>query len=64
MHACVYSITHLMGLFCVVVMSEDMVDDGYENIMNVDISSVAIDLMRRKYEHMPQLNCILLEEFM
>lgn len=53
-----------MGLFCVVVMSEDMVDDGYENIMNVDISSVAIDLMRRKYEHMPQLNCILLEEFM
>ncbi|KAJ6948392.1 methyltransferase-like protein 13 isoform X3 [Populus alba x Populus x berolinensis] len=38
------------------LMSEDMVDDGYENIMNVDISSVAIDLMRRKYEHMPQLN--------
>lgn len=53
-----------MGLFCVVVMSEDMVDDGYENIMNVDISSVAIDLMRRKYEQMPQLNCILLEEFL
>ncbi|KAJ6964588.1 EEF1A lysine methyltransferase 4 isoform X2 [Populus alba x Populus x berolinensis] len=38
------------------LMSEDMVDDGYENIMNVDISSVAIDLMRRKYEDMPQLN--------
>ncbi|KAJ6755152.1 S-ADENOSYL-L-METHIONINE-DEPENDENT METHYLTRANSFERASES SUPERFAMILY PROTEIN [Salix purpurea] len=37
------------------LMSEDMVDDGYENIMNVDISSVAIDLMRRKYEQMPQL---------
>ncbi|KAI8545884.1 hypothetical protein RHMOL_Rhmol07G0072100 [Rhododendron molle] len=31
------------------VMSEDMVKDGYEDIMNIDISSVAIDMMRRKY---------------
>ncbi|KAK2997433.1 hypothetical protein RJ639_025283 [Escallonia herrerae] len=38
-----------------VVMSEDMAKDGYEDIMNVDISSVAIDLMRRKYEHVPWL---------
>ncbi|KAJ8421343.1 hypothetical protein Cgig2_018511 [Carnegiea gigantea] len=37
------------------VMSEDMVKDGYEEIMNIDISSVAIDMMRRKYEHIPQL---------
>ncbi|KAM7472549.1 hypothetical protein LguiA_010732 [Lonicera macranthoides] len=37
------------------VMSEDMVKDGYEDIMNVDISSVATNLMRRKYEHVPQL---------
>lgn len=37
------------------VMSEDMVKDGYEDIMNVDISSVAIEMMRRKYEHIPQL---------
>ncbi|XP_062175079.1 uncharacterized protein LOC133880195 isoform X3 [Alnus glutinosa] len=37
------------------VMSEDMVKDGYENIMNIDISSVAIDMMRRKYEYIPQL---------
>ncbi|KAA8520203.1 hypothetical protein F0562_014459 [Nyssa sinensis] len=37
------------------VMSEDMVKDGYEDIMNIDISSVAIDMMRRKYEHLPQL---------
>lgn len=41
------------------VMSEDMVKDGYEDIMNIDISSVAIDMMRRKYEHIPQLKCIL-----
>jgi hypothetical protein len=40
-------------------MSEDMVKDGYENIMNIDISSVAIDMMRRKYEYIPQLKCIL-----
>ncbi|XP_008232230.2 PREDICTED: methyltransferase-like protein 13 [Prunus mume] len=38
-----------------VIMSEDMVADGYEDIMNVDISSVAIDMMKRKYEHIPQL---------
>ncbi|KAL7234480.1 hypothetical protein ACSBR1_017980 [Camellia fascicularis] len=37
------------------VMSEDMVKDGYEDIMNIDISSVAIEMMRRKYEHIPQL---------
>ncbi|GAB2216607.1 hypothetical protein Droror1_Dr00024382 [Drosera rotundifolia] len=37
------------------VMSEDMVKDGYEGITNIDISSVAIDMMRKKYEHMPQL---------
>lgn len=37
------------------VMSEDMVQDGYEDIMNIDISAVAIDMMRRKYEYIPQL---------
>nr|GMD71862.1 methyltransferase-like protein 13 [Ipomoea batatas] len=37
------------------VMSEDMVKDGYEDIVNVDISSVAIDIMKRKHEHIPQL---------
>ncbi|XP_057513297.1 uncharacterized protein LOC130795286 [Actinidia eriantha] len=37
------------------VMSEDMVTDGYEDIMNIDISSVAVDMMRRKYERIPQL---------
>lgn len=45
-----------------VVMSEDMVKDGYEDIMNIDISSVAIEMMRRKYEYIPQLKCILLKE--
>ncbi|OMO69709.1 Transcription factor, K-box [Corchorus capsularis] len=37
------------------LMSEDMVKDGYEDIINIDISSVAIEMMRRKYEYIPQL---------
>eukprot|EP00268_Persea_americana_P045233 TRINITY_DN4604_c0_g2_i17.p1 TRINITY_DN4604_c0_g2~~TRINITY_DN4604_c0_g2_i17.p1 ORF type:complete len:192 (-),score=28.89 TRINITY_DN4604_c0_g2_i17:235-810(-) len=37
------------------VMSEDMVKDGYEDIMNIDISPVAIDMMRKKYENIPHL---------
>lgn len=40
-------------------MSEDMVKDGFEDIVNVDISSVAIEMMRKKYADIPQLNCIL-----
>jgi hypothetical protein len=44
---------------CFAVISEDMVKDGYEEIINIDISSVAIDMMRRKYEYIPQLKCIL-----
>ncbi|CAH9122932.1 unnamed protein product [Cuscuta epithymum] len=37
------------------VMSEEMVKDGYVEIVNVDISSVAIDMMRKKYEHVGEL---------
>lgn len=44
---------------CFTVMSEDMVKDGYEDITNIDISAVAIDMMRRKYEYIPQLKCII-----
>lgn len=51
-----------MKIFCFVVMSEDMVKDGYEDIVNVDISSVAIDIMKRKHEHIPQLQCIVTNE--
>lgn len=40
-------------------MSEDMVKDGYEDVVNIDISSVAIDMMRRKHKYIPQLKCIL-----
>ncbi|KAM7265022.1 hypothetical protein ACFE04_002705 [Oxalis oulophora] len=37
------------------LMSEDMVKDGYEEIMNIDISTVAIDMMSKKHEYIPQL---------
>ncbi|KAL8171500.1 hypothetical protein V2J09_023304, partial [Rumex salicifolius] len=43
------------------VISEDMVKDGYEEIVNVDISSVAIDIMKRKYEHIPQLKYLQMD---
>ncbi|KAH9315403.1 hypothetical protein KI387_024030, partial [Taxus chinensis] len=36
-------------------MSEDMVRDGYEEIINIDISAVAIRMMQKKYEKVPQL---------
>uniref|UniRef100_A0A0D3GUG9 Methyltransferase type 11 domain-containing protein n=1 Tax=Oryza barthii TaxID=65489 RepID=A0A0D3GUG9_9ORYZ len=41
------------------IMSEDMVDDGYTEIMNIDISSVVIEIMRKKHFNIPQLQCIL-----
>ncbi|XP_076941601.1 uncharacterized protein LOC143615655 [Bidens hawaiensis] len=43
------------------VMSEDMIKDGYGDIMNVDISCVAIEMMRRKYEHVPQLKYLQMD---
>jgi hypothetical protein len=39
------------------VISEDMVKDGYETILNVDISQVVIDSMTEKYKDTPQLQC-------
>ncbi|XP_060176259.1 uncharacterized protein LOC132606682 [Lycium barbarum] len=32
-----------------------MVDDGYEDVVNVDISSVVIKAMQKKYSDRPQL---------
>ncbi|KAJ6852337.1 methyltransferase-like protein 13 isoform X1 [Iris pallida] len=37
------------------LMSEDMVKDGYDDIINIDISSVVIEIMTRKCAHIPQL---------
>ncbi|XP_052295953.1 uncharacterized protein LOC102611693 isoform X3 [Citrus sinensis] len=43
------------------LMSEDMVKDGYEDIVNIDISSVAIDMMKMKYEEIPQLKYLQMD---
>ncbi|KAH9569012.1 hypothetical protein CY35_03G109600, partial [Sphagnum magellanicum] len=36
-------------------ISEDMVSDGYQDIVNIDISAVVIEAMREKYKDMHQL---------
>ena len=43
------------------VFSEDMVNDGYEDVVNVDISSVVIEAMQTKYSNRQQLKCIVIE---
>jgi len=40
-----------------VAFSEGMVDDGYEDVVSIDISSVVIDTMIKKYSDRPQLKC-------
>lgn len=37
------------------LLSEDMVKDGYEDIVNIDISSVVIEQMREKHKEITQL---------
>lgn len=39
--------------------SQGMVDEGgYKDVVNIDISSVVIDAMQKKYRDRPQLKCI------
>lgn len=40
--------------------SEGMVDDGYEDVVNIDISSVVIEAMQKKYSNRPHLKCMYL----
>jgi len=42
----------------IAAFSEGMADDGYEDIVNIDISSVVIEAMQKKYSNRPQLKCI------
>jgi RAT1-interacting protein len=37
-----------------------MVKDGYEDIVNIDISSVVIEQMSEKHMDIPQLTCTVL----
>ncbi|OAP04708.1 hypothetical protein AXX17_AT3G18320 [Arabidopsis thaliana] len=41
--------------------SEGMVDDGYEDVVSIDISSVVIDTMIKKYSDRPQLKYLKMD---
>ncbi|KAI4338589.1 hypothetical protein MLD38_023627 [Melastoma candidum] len=43
------------------LFSEQMVDDGYEDVVNVDVSSVVIDEMKKKYANRPQLRYMVMD---
>jgi len=45
------------------VLSEDMAKDGYEDIVNIDISSVVIEQMREKHKEITQLTCSACDSF-
>ena len=36
-------------LLIVVVFGENMIDDSYEDVVNIDISSVVIEQMKKRY---------------
>ncbi|EFJ28149.1 hypothetical protein SELMODRAFT_94369 [Selaginella moellendorffii] len=42
-------------------ISEDMVNDGYQEIVNIDISTVVIEAMHQKYQHVPQLKYMTMD---
>ncbi|XP_020700456.1 EEF1A lysine methyltransferase 4 isoform X2 [Dendrobium catenatum] len=42
-------------------ISEDMVKDGYVDIMNIDISSIVIEMMRKRCMHIPQLKYLQMD---
>ncbi|KAL9240756.1 hypothetical protein vseg_014939 [Gypsophila vaccaria] len=41
--------------------SQGMADDGYEHIVNIDISSVVIEAMKKKYSNNPKLTYITMD---
>lgn len=45
---------------CLTAFSEGMVEDGYEDVVSIDISSVVIEAMQNKYANRAQLKCILI----
>ncbi|XP_047095451.1 EEF1A lysine methyltransferase 4-like isoform X2 [Lolium rigidum] len=56
LRACVPTSSRVLMLGCGnSLLSEDMVKDGYEDIVNMDISSVVIEQMKEKHMDIPQL---------
>ncbi|KAK9725347.1 hypothetical protein RND81_05G137600 [Saponaria officinalis] len=44
-----------------IVFSQGMADDGYVDIVNIDISSVVIEAMKKKYSNSPKLTYITMD---
>ncbi|KAI5650991.1 hypothetical protein M9H77_36996 [Catharanthus roseus] len=42
-------------------LSEGMVNNGYEDVFNIDISSVVIEEMQKKYSNVPQLKYLKMD---
>ena len=45
-------------LLIVAVFGENMIDDSYQDV-NIDISSVVIEQMKKKYHDKPQVKCLI-----
>lgn len=37
---------------------EGMVGDGYQDVINIDISSVVVEAMKQKYRDKPEMKCM------
>ncbi|XP_044974263.1 EEF1A lysine methyltransferase 4-like isoform X1 [Hordeum vulgare subsp. vulgare] len=62
LRACVPASSRVLMLGCGnSLLSEDMVKDGYQNIVNIDISSVVIEHMKEKHMDIPQLTYMQLD---
>lgn len=35
-----------------------MVGDGYQDVINIDISSVVVEAMKQKYRDKPEMKCM------
>ena len=46
-------------LLIVAVFGENMIDDSYQDVVNIDISSVVIEQMKKKYHDKPQVKCLI-----
>ncbi|XP_037469645.1 EEF1A lysine methyltransferase 4-like isoform X3 [Triticum dicoccoides] len=62
LRACVPTSSQVLMLGCGnSLLSEDMVKDGYQNIVNIDISSVVIEQMKEKHTDIAQLTYMQLD---
>ena len=46
-------------LLIVAVFGENIIDDSYQDVVNIDISSVVIEQMKKKCHDKPQVKCLI-----